>query len=90
VKKNHRHPNPNNIDPNLITQGTVVRVKAQLGLCCEFTALATVISRADLRAVPGNRHPSFKLLDPIEGLKDGHEFWGTTADILEIVECPKL
>jgi hypothetical protein len=76
------------INPTLVVQGAVVRIKAELAQG-EFTALAEITSQHDKRGCPLVRHPTFKLLENVKKYKAGMEFWGTFEDILEVIKCPK-
>jgi hypothetical protein len=77
---------PSNIDPNLVTKGTIVKIKTELAYGGKFEALAEVTSNGDNYFYPSrvDPHPTFKLLEPVAGHKQGHKFWGTFDDILEI------
>jgi hypothetical protein len=75
------------IDSNFVIQGAIVRIRCELA-SGEFTAIAQVTSRHDRRGCVENRHPTFRLLEKVGKYPIGMEFWGTTSDVLEMIDMP--
>lgn len=72
------------IDPNRLKIGTQVLIKTSMVGRPEFIARAEIVGLQH-SLIDRSPQPDFKLLEPADGIKAGHHFYGTFANIIEIL-----